>query len=200
MSPRVDPDERRQEILDAALRCFVRTGYQGTSMQDIVEESGLSKGTLYWYFDSKQALFMELFDRIVGQMLEPVAVALDAPGSPVERLHRLSAAVNEVSIDGEEWTAMPLTFLLEIWQEKDFMVHYTEMVNAFAEQVEGIIEEGIAAGEFRPVPAGPISMGLMALYDGLFLYAMTGLSRDFAAECEAMMELVLAGLGADKQV
>lgn len=199
MSPRVDPDERRQEILDAALRCFARSGYQGTSMQEIVEESGLSKGTLYWYFDSKQALFMELFDRIVGQMIEPVAGALDAPGAPAERLRRLAGSVGEVAVDNDALMALPLSFLLEIWQDKRFMAHYTQMIEGFAAQVVAIIEEGIAEGSFRPVPAEPIAMGLMALYDGLFLYAITGLSHDLATQCEAMMDLILAGLEADRQ-
>ncbi len=53
-------EERRQRIMEAALACFARKGYHKTTMDDIVAESGLSKGTLYWYFRSKDDLFFSL--------------------------------------------------------------------------------------------------------------------------------------------
>ena len=49
--------ETRQRILEAALSCFMRQGYNSTTMDDIAGESGTSKGTLYWYFKSKEELF-----------------------------------------------------------------------------------------------------------------------------------------------
>lgn len=54
-----DPRKRRQ-ILDGAYRLFMRQGFDGTSMGDIAKEAGVSKGTLYVYFDSKERLFQEL--------------------------------------------------------------------------------------------------------------------------------------------
>ena len=51
--PRVDPDEQRAVILAAASACFSRKGFHRTTMDEIVAESGLSKGTLYWYYKSK---------------------------------------------------------------------------------------------------------------------------------------------------
>ncbi len=57
--PRIDQDKmdsRRQEILEAALRCFSRKGFHHTTMRDIFEESGLSAGAVYSYFANKKAL------------------------------------------------------------------------------------------------------------------------------------------------
>src|ERR1700741_4662180 len=48
--------DRRDEILEAAQRCFVRSGFHGASMQDICAEAGMSPGNLYRYFPSKEAL------------------------------------------------------------------------------------------------------------------------------------------------
>jgi len=53
-------EERRSQILEAALRCFAHQGYHQTTMDDIVEESGLSKGTLYWYYESKKEIFLSV--------------------------------------------------------------------------------------------------------------------------------------------
>jgi AcrR family transcriptional regulator len=67
MAPKPDVStERRKQIMDAALTCFTRKGYTNTTMDDIVAESGLSKGALYWYFKSKDDLFTEM----VGSVFE----------------------------------------------------------------------------------------------------------------------------------
>jgi len=59
-APAVDPDTRRREILVAAHRCFARSGFRDTTMQDIAEEVGLSVGALYRYFPGKDALIEAL--------------------------------------------------------------------------------------------------------------------------------------------
>ena len=53
-------NRKRRQILDGAYRIFMRQGFDATSMGDIAREAGVSKGTLYVYFDSKERLFQEL--------------------------------------------------------------------------------------------------------------------------------------------
>jgi AcrR family transcriptional regulator len=69
---RLAPAARREEILTAALRAFVRGGYHGTQVSDVIAEAGVARGTFYLYFDSKHAVFTALVDR----MLEVFLVAL----------------------------------------------------------------------------------------------------------------------------
>ena len=56
--------DRRDEILGAAQRCFVRSGFHGASMQDICAEAGMSPGNLYRYFPSKEALIAGDWNRL----------------------------------------------------------------------------------------------------------------------------------------
>lgn len=49
--------ERKEEILQAALKCFSEKGYHDTGMDNIIREFGLSKGAIYWYFKSKRDIF-----------------------------------------------------------------------------------------------------------------------------------------------
>ena len=58
---------RRDEIIDAALRCFAEKGYQRTSMADVIDEPGLSAGAIYGHFAGKK----ELFAAVAGRVLEP---------------------------------------------------------------------------------------------------------------------------------
>jgi TetR/AcrR family transcriptional regulator, repressor for uid operon len=55
--------DRRDEILSAAQRCFVRSGFHQTSMQEICAEAGMSPGNLYRYFPSKEALIAGIAER-----------------------------------------------------------------------------------------------------------------------------------------
>ena len=59
--------ERRSQILEAALRCFAHQAHHQTTMDDIVEESGLSKGTLYWYYESKKEISVSVMEKWLGE-------------------------------------------------------------------------------------------------------------------------------------
>ena len=54
------PDARPEEILEAAKHVFGESGYAGTKLEDVARRAGVSKGTLYLYFDGKEALFREM--------------------------------------------------------------------------------------------------------------------------------------------
>jgi AcrR family transcriptional regulator len=79
-------EERRQQLLDTATRMFAERGYHPTSVADIVDGVGVGKGVFYWYFESKEQLFLELMARARDDMrLAQVAFIADEP-DPVRRL------------------------------------------------------------------------------------------------------------------
>jgi AcrR family transcriptional regulator len=79
-------EERRQQLLDTATRLFAEHGYHPTSVADIVDGVGVGKGVFYWYFESKEQLFLELMARARDDMrLAQVAFIADEP-DPVRRL------------------------------------------------------------------------------------------------------------------
>ena len=87
MPPKRDvQEERRAQIYQAALTCFHRKGYHLTTMDDIVVESGLSKGTLYWYFESKQDLFVSMLRQVMDQFGQEMASIAAQEGSAADKL------------------------------------------------------------------------------------------------------------------
>jgi AcrR family transcriptional regulator len=89
--PRLKPDiqrARREHILDAAERCFARTGFHRTTMQDICKEAAVSPGALYLYFDNKEALIAGICERDRAEFAERLAVLAEAPDflAALERL------------------------------------------------------------------------------------------------------------------
>src|ERR1700744_2005769 len=61
--------DRPQEILDAALACFAARGFAGTRMEDIAARAGVTKGTIYLYFENKEAVFKPLARESIGTRL-----------------------------------------------------------------------------------------------------------------------------------
>lgn len=87
-----DPAKRAQ-ILDGAKRCFLSVGFEAASMNEITTEAGVSKGTLYVYFEDKQDLFKALIEREKSAVMSAAMHQLDLGTSLRDSLHRFGAYV-----------------------------------------------------------------------------------------------------------
>lgn len=84
---------KREQILDGAKRCFLDLGFEAASMNEITSESGVSKGTLYVYFQDKEDLFAELIDRERSKLMAVAQHELDDGRSIADALQRFGVAV-----------------------------------------------------------------------------------------------------------
>lgn len=82
------PDERKQEIVEAAARLFLSKGFEAISMQDIADEVGVVKGLCYRYFPSKQALFDACLERLTDSFITGIADLFADSELPVEERFR----------------------------------------------------------------------------------------------------------------
>ena len=198
MTPRPDvSEERKAQIYQAALACFNRKGYHRTTMDDIVAESGLSKGSLYWYFKSKKELFLSLFQEVMGQIGQAwEGIAANQEVSAMEKL-RASLTLFRAEL-GE--MAPFFSVMMEAWA----LTRYDEDVESVIQELYGpyqgimirIIEEGVASGEFRVKSTRAMALVIMTLFDGITLAMGTGLWHgDWDALMDAAEELVFHGLG-----
>jgi AcrR family transcriptional regulator len=91
MSPRPNvSDERRSQILDAAEGVFTRKGFDEARMEDIAGKTGLSKGTLYLYFKSKDDLILAILDRIFQGEFRQLEAFQKDEGSASETMGKLT--------------------------------------------------------------------------------------------------------------
>jgi AcrR family transcriptional regulator len=77
---------RRQDVLEAAIRVFHKKGYASASIQDVADEVGVLKGSLYHYIDSKEDLLARIFEDSAGHFMEMLDEACGLDERPVERL------------------------------------------------------------------------------------------------------------------
>lgn len=194
MSPRVDSKERRVEIIEAAMRCLLRSGYHRTSMDDIVAESGLSKGTIYWHFKNKKDLFLALFDYVVDQMTVEFGDQFEQASSSGEKLYLLLSSISLIAEENLNRVAIPLQFMIDLLHDRDFVNHYQNSITEVAEQTQKIIEQGIEDGEFQEVDAFETAWTLMAFFDGLLLYYVFDMPGDILKQSQIMADLVVSGL------
>jgi AcrR family transcriptional regulator len=144
---RVRYDTRRQELVDIAARLYAANGYHATSVDDLVEASGLQRGGLYHYIEGKQDLLVAIHDRFIEPLLErarPV-VASDDPAD--EKLGQLARALMYVISTYQDH----VTVFLNDWRAIKTGPEWQRIHDArreFESIVESVLEEGRVKGRF----------------------------------------------------
>jgi AcrR family transcriptional regulator len=196
MSRHPDSSEiRRNQILDAATTVFVRQGFQHARMDDIVEESGLSKGTLYWYFKSKEDIINAILRRLFTGELANLESLLEAEGTVSERLVLLTG--DRVNGMKRMSSLVPIIFefyavaVHQLWVQQ-FIGEYFQQ---FRKLLEDLIQQGIDRGEFRPVNATEAAISLASMYEGLTIHwLMDPQTVQWDILSESSIPLLLDGL------
>ncbi len=191
--------ERRQQIMQAALTCFARKGYHKTTMDDIVAESGLSKGTLYWYFKSKDELFFSLINSFFLEMQQDLDAVFEQPSSSTEKLRTLAYEFARFYEEIAEFLNVFFEFYMQGTLNEQLNQFFHSMLSQYRGMIAGIIEKGFKTGEFKEVDADQLAIAVMAAYDGLWFYKMLMPGEvDLDRAGQAFMETLLAGLVADE--
>src|SRR5690349_22013716 len=145
-------EARPGEIVAAALEVFVERGFAATKLDDVARRAGVTKGTVYLYFESKEALFKAVVrETIVPVIAKGEALARGFTGSARELLEQL---VREYwRLVGETAAAgIPKLMMAEAATFPELTrFYYDEVVTRGHRLMAGVIERGIKNGEFRPV-------------------------------------------------
>jgi len=145
-------DARPPEILDAALAVFAQKGFAATRLDDVAAKAGITKGTIYVYFDSKQALFEALARQSVGAQIEQIKAQLAAfPGSTPELLRLVLSTMGHF-ITTSDRVVLPRLVLAEAANFPKLAEFWRrEVIDSGIWLRSGIIRRGIERGEFREI-------------------------------------------------
>ena len=159
----------RNNILQAAMQLFASRGYDATSVAQICQAAGVSKGAFYHHFPSKQAVFVALLDNWLNVLDEQIAALVSQAGSIPEGLVQMASVSKGVfkSARGQ------LPMFLEFWRESSHdplvwnatIEPYQHYTNLFS----GLIERGIQEGSLEPVDPQTTARVLLALVLGVIL-------------------------------
>ena len=199
MAETQQPDGRRQAILTAAERCFQRSGYAQTTMDQIAESASVAKGSIYNYFTNKQ----DLFDTLVEQALE----STEADYEHMLRSCRTAREKLERMLDN--WFARLEAFIplgqlvMESWataardeREGRLSTRFLHMYRRWRDRLAGVIAEGAANGEFSIEFQPHVGASLiMAVMDGIEVQAIFDVSLNVDQEfISALKKAVFSAL------
>jgi AcrR family transcriptional regulator len=95
------PRKRRAEVLDAAARVFHEKGYDATTIQDIADEVGILKGSVYYYISSKEDVLFELLEEVHEAALQAVMEAVERDGDPLAKIHAFVETLSRFNADNQ---------------------------------------------------------------------------------------------------
>jgi len=156
-------------IKSAALKLFSEKGFYATSTRDITEAAGVSKGTLYWYFKSKEEVAFSLVSDMLSDFLELIEATRDEEDSVATRLERMVASVAELYYRETDYLRLLWKFRAD--RAYIFSEDYTEKVASYYVRIrkalEAMVEQGIGSGEFRKVDASLMAFIMLGITEGL---------------------------------
>ena len=195
-------ETRPQELLDAALALFVAKGFAATRSEEVARAAGVSKGTLYLYYPSKE----ELFKAVVRQNLASrIAEGQEMVDSFQGRASDLIVALMQTwwqRMEEEAAAGIHKVVLAEVRNFPELAQFYTDEVIAPADRLfSSVVQRGIDSGEFRPLPVHEVAHALMApmIFHALHRHSfgacpVHGVELDPAAILRTQLEITLRGL------
>ena len=194
----IDKQEKRSQILDAAIRIFAQRGVKNTKIADIAEAAGIGKGTVYEYFQSKDEIISASFRYFMDTMGETIGRRVSKLTDPLDKLMAFFSGWADI-LEGELMGYIEV--VLDFWAEgirEDKGVLAFNLAELYAEyraMVEQLLDDCVAAGGIRPVDTRITASILLGTMDGLLVqWVADRTAFDIKAAIEALPDLIIYGL------
>lgn len=157
------PEQTVEKILSAAQMLFAQKGYQTTTLQDIIDATGLSKGAVYHHFRSKEEILQKVGDRIGDAMWEPLRrIRDDTSLTGLEKLQAIFAA----SFAGNRQQDIAQTLPYFTSDAQLFLMEFQNIEQRLAPQfIAPILRQGIADGTIHAADPDALAQALLVLAD-----------------------------------
>jgi TetR/AcrR family transcriptional regulator, repressor for uid operon len=185
----------REKIIQAAIESFAQTGFDKTKMEDIAKRLGLSKGTIYLYFNSKEDLFLAICEHYVKVMRDQQHSAIFSKKEDLvldsehfyENFRRLEQGKDRVMLE------MVVESSRNSRLKKGMYEHRLKVYDAVVEHLNRQIEKGFIK---KGIDVNGLASAFVALYDGLTVSKMLGISEASNKKAwAAMVRAVMEGIG-----
>ncbi|MDD6039172.1 MAG: TetR/AcrR family transcriptional regulator [bacterium] len=187
------PEETEKKIVDQAFELFVQKGYENTSVQDIINATGLSKGAIYHHFDSKESILLRVYDRINERKVAELMKIVHS--DQMNGREKLESLFMDSFQDKERVDFMiSLPNLLE--QPYFLALHLKSTIKEIVPNfIYPVLKEGIEDGSIRcehPLETAHAMMALSNVWMNPLIYCESG---EKVENKVAIMYRILEGLG-----
>ena len=165
-------DQKKEQILESALTVMTNKGYFGSTMDDIVNESQMSKGAIYHYFKSKKEVYLAVIDYWEKKYTTILSQEVNEQKSSLSALKKLFQTFT-IQLEKDP---TPFQSLSTFWSisrhDEDFRKSMQKVYNRFQKFVELIITEGIENKEFKKINPKIASLSLILNIEGIFWFTL----------------------------
>lgn len=196
MTKHKSPSEREVEILDAARTCFLEKGYFATKMDAIAQESGLSKGGIYFHFNSKREIFRALVQQEYDVTMSFIDSVVEDETDITDKLIELAEHFMTLFASSDRPRFMVIIGEMALRDEEIGDMLRELQLNYFA-RISQILDAGIESGQLREVDTHSCAVVLKALIDGVQANFAVGIDLDLEAVVGAGLDVLTRGILAE---
>jgi AcrR family transcriptional regulator len=196
--------ERPLEILDAALACFAERGFAATRMEDIAARAGVTKGTIYLYFENKETVFKTLARESIGMRISEVTENIKGFEGATRDLLRFVITSMHEFLGTSDRAVLPKVLLAEAGNFPELAQFWrTEIIDNGLGLFASVIERGITRGEFRKVDSKNAAMLcvsplLLTLFWRTTFAQFDATPFDYPKFIDTHLDILLRGLAASE--
>jgi AcrR family transcriptional regulator len=153
--------ETRDRILQEAERLFAAGGYDGVSVREIAQACGITKANIYYYFDSKERLYLEVLQADMLALIHVLDEAAQQPGSSRERILGVARAFWDLM--RRKYTLIQITMRQFAGMEQQLRGLVQRYQDEMVGPIQRVLEQGIRDGEVRPLNARLAAAALLGM-------------------------------------
>ena len=188
-------EERKSQILDAAMKTFSKQGFYKARMSDIAETSGLSKGSLYWYFESKDSIILALLERVFEPELKDFRKLLHGDRPVETRLYEYVERAGDDMVKMLKWMPLFYDFIALAFRQEVIKKAISSYYKQNIELLIELIQQGIDRGELQVDDAEEAAIAIGSILEGtIVLWFYDPDQIDIKAHIKSSTRLLLNGL------
>lgn len=193
MTKHLSPDERNRQILEAARTCFLNKGYFATKMDEIARTAGLSKGGVYFHFESKRDIFRALVASDYEQMMGFLDSVVIAQGDLPTKLYQLGEHFLELLSEPHRARMMIIVAEMSL-RDEEVRLQILELHENYISKVAQLLTASAGSGQLKEVDVKAVAFLLKAIVDGIQASSVMGYRIDLQRVIGAAVGMVTDGI------
>jgi AcrR family transcriptional regulator len=186
-----DKSDKRERIMEIAKKHFMEKGYYKTSIEDIANDLGVAKGTIYLYFQSKSDLFIEIIENEIKSIIEKMESVRDLNLEPEEKISKFIDILWDLLYDAHGMMLDQKQFITD----KEIFIPFIQRIYPLISEIntisKQILAEGIYKNKFKNLNIDVIGNFLMLSLRGYFLRLIDPIRYE---DKEVIKEILLRGI------
>lgn len=184
----------KEKILEAGMELFSQKGYDATSIQEICEKAGVSKGAFFHYFPSKELFFLEILDNWLKNLLKSIEQFTGEIEDPYLTIVNMSKIFKDIFRESRSKFLLYIEFLRVGLRDNKILEKLASYFDFYTEYFSNLIKRGVEKGYFANTDPKVVSKVLIAYALGIIEQELFSPQEDWDAISKQGIEIILRGI------